>query len=161
LKNNPRYWDNSDSRLSIYHRLLLLIAISFLMVTLITCSPHLQHHGRFPETKTADQIIIEMKNWADLTDEQGIEVRPIIEEQVKRRIELIKKHKGNDREVIVSLKDALKELRVTTAKQLQHFLTNKQMIEYGGMQQEEDERISRGNVRQEMNPRKPGGRGPR
>ena len=161
LKNNTRYREKFDSRQSVSHPLLILVAFTLLLITLISCSPHLQNHGRIPETKTAEQIIIEMKNWADLTDEQEVKIRPIIEEQVKKRNALIKKYKGKDREAIISLKDGLKELRVTTAKELQYFLTNKQMIEYGGMQQEEDERIGRRNVRQEMNPQKPGGRGPR
>jgi hypothetical protein len=138
-----------------------LIAFLLLIITLISCSAHLPNHGGLPETKTADQIIIEMKNWADLTEEQEVKVRPLIEEQVKRRNELIKEYRGKDREAVVSLRDKLKELRVSTAKQLQYFLTSKQMVEYGGMQQEEDERICRGKAAPEMNLQKPSGRGPR
>lgn len=140
---------------------LILISFPLLVTISMTCSPHLQNRGRFPETKTVDQIIIDMKNWADLTDEQEGKIRPIIEEQVKKRKELIKNYIGQEREAIISLRDELRDLRVTTAKQLQYFLTNKQMVEYGGMQQEEDERLSRRKGQEEMNQKRPRDRGPR
>ncbi len=146
---------------SVYRVLFIFAAFAFPMLILMNCSPPLHNPERFQETKPAGQIIIEMRNWAGLTDEQEGKIRPIIAEQVNRRHEIIRKYKGGDREAVDFLKDELKELRVNTANRLQYFLTSKQMIEYGSMQQEEDERISRRVVRQEMSPDKTGGRGPR
>ncbi len=99
-----------------------------------------------------------------LTDEQEIKIRPIIEEQVKKRHELIKKYQGQDRPGRDSLRDELKDLRISTENQLQYFLTNDQMIRYGYMQQEEDQRIAgttSGKTQEEPGQEKPKGRGRR
>lgn len=93
------------------------------------------------EAKTADQIISGMKTEIRLTNEQEVNIRPIIEEQVKKRNELIKNYKGRDCHGTDCLKDELKEVRMSTENQLQYFLTNEQMIKYGYIQQEEDQRI--------------------
>ena len=116
-----------------------------LSTTLTSCSTHAQNRRQIPEareTKTADEIITQMKGRLHLTEDEEVKVRPIIEEQVKRRKELIKKYEGKGYKGMDSLKDELKDLRVSTANQLQYFLTNDQMIKYGAMQQEEDQRIS-------------------
>ena len=116
-----------------------------LPATLTSCSPHAQNRRRIPElreTKTTDEIIIQMKGWLNLTEDEEVKVRPIIEEQVKRRRELLKKYEGQEYKRMDSLKDELKDLRISTASQLQYFLTSDQMIKYGAMQQEEDQRIT-------------------
>ena len=82
-----------------------------------------------------------MKTEIGLTDEQEVNIRPIIEEQVKKRNELIKKYQGLNCHGTDCMKDELKDLRISTENQLQYFLTNDQMIKYGNMQQEEDQRI--------------------
>jgi hypothetical protein len=116
-----------------------------LSATLTSCSPHTQNRRRIPEareTKTAGEIITQMKGRLHLTEDEEVKVRPIIEEQVERRKELIKKYEGQGYKGMDSLKDELKDLRISTANQLQYFLTSDQMIKYGAMQQEEDQRIS-------------------
>ena len=137
-----------------------------LPATLTSCSPHAQNRRRIPEareTKTADEIITQMKGRLNLTEDEEVKVRPIIEEQVKRRKELIKKYAGQGYKGMDSLKDELKDLRISTANQLQYFLTSDQMIKYGAMQQEEDQRISREKSQTQQGeepqqPRKGGGR---
>jgi hypothetical protein len=125
----------------------VVIAGSLLLSTTLTsCSPHAQNRRRIPEareTKTADEIITQMKGRLHLTEDEEVKVRPIIEEQVKRRKELIKKYERQGYKGMDSLKDELKDLRISTANQLQYFLTSDQMIKYGVMQQEEDQWISR------------------
>jgi hypothetical protein len=123
---------------------ILLIGYSLLASTLISCSHPVQNRRRITEVKeakTADQIISGMKTTLRLTDEQEVNIRPIIEEQVNKRNELIKKYQGRDCQGTDCLKDQLKDLRISTENQLQYFLTNDQMIKYGNMQQEEDQRI--------------------
>jgi len=115
------------------------------LAALTSCSPHAQNRRRIPEareTKTADEIITQMKGRLNLTEDEEVKVRPIIEEQVKRRKEIIKKYEGQGYKGMDPLKDELKDLRISTASQLQYFLTSDQMIKYGAMQQEEDQRIT-------------------
>jgi hypothetical protein len=105
-----------------------------------------------------------MKTALRLTDDQEVNIRPIIEEQVKKRSELIKKYQGRDCPRTDCLKDQLKDLRISTENQLQYFLTNDQMIQYGNMQQEEDQRITgitSEKTQEEVTQEKPKGRGRR
>jgi hypothetical protein len=124
--------------------IIMLSGHLLLASTLISCSHPAQNRGRLreaKEAKTADQILSDMKAGLKLTDEQEVNTRPIIEEQVKKRNELIRKYQGRDCRGTDCLKDQLKDLRINTENQLQYFLTNDQMIKYGYMQQEEDRRI--------------------
>ena len=146
---------------------IMLIGFSLLTSTLISCSHPVQSRRRITEVKeakTAGQIISGMKTELRLTDEQEVNIQPIIEEQVKKRNELIKKYQGQDRQGLDSLRDELKDLRISTESQLQYFLTNEQMIKYGYVQQEEDQRIagnSSGRNQEEGGQEKPKGRGRR
>ncbi len=152
-----------------FHRysIILFIGCLLLATTLISCSHQAQNRRRIPvakEPKPADQIISSMRTVLRLTDEQEIKIRPIIEEQVKMRNELIKKYQGRGRPGMDSLKDELKDLRISTENRLQYFLTNEQMIKYGYMQQEEDRRIvgiASGKTQEEPGQEKPKGRGRR
>ena len=130
-----------------FHHFPVIILIGYLLLVsnLISCSHPDRNRRRMPEVKEpkpADQIIPDMKSWLKLTDEQVVNIRPTIEEQVKKRNELVKKYKDQGREGRDSLRDELKDLRISTEKQLQYFLTNEQIIDYGYMQQEEDQRIT-------------------
>ena len=133
------------------------ILLLFLASTFPSCSPHRQNLRPAPEPKSSDQIMSEMKRQLKLSNEQEVNIRPIIENQVKKREELIRKYQAQDRQSMASLRDELKDLRIVTEKQLQYFLTSEQMIDYGYMQQEEDQRISSAR-RQEDRPQMPKGR---
>jgi hypothetical protein len=101
-----------------------------------------------------------MKRQLNISNEQEVNIRPIIENQVKKREELTRKYQAQDHQSLASLRDELRDLRIITEKQLQYFLTSEQMINYGYMQQEEDQRISSAR-RQEERPQMPKGRGRR
>jgi hypothetical protein len=123
----------------------LVISVLCLVPTgiLVSCSP--PHHPiprQWPQTVPADQLILEMKDNLGLTDEQEANIRPIIEAQVRKREELTKEYWGGKRKDFESLKYDLKDLRISTESRLQYFLTEEQMIKYGDMEREEDERIS-------------------
>lgn len=133
------------------------ILLLFLSSTLSSCSSHNQNLRPAPQPKSPDQIINEMKRQLKLSNEQEVYIRPIIENQVKKREELIRKYQSQDRQSMASLRDELKDLRIITEKQLQYFLTSEQMIDYGYMQQEEDQRIS-SERRQEDRSQMPKGR---
>ena len=122
----------------------MLTGCLLLAGTLASCSSKAQNRRQNPETKIvkpADHIILEMKIDLNLSDEQELKIRPIIEEQVKKRKGLIEKFQGQGRPGQEALRYELKNLRISTAGQLQYFLTNEQMIKCGNMQQEEDQRI--------------------
>jgi len=141
----------------------LLILISFLsfVTALTSCAPPGRVHGQAPQIKTANEIISEMRNWANLTDEQEVKIRPIVEEHARKRNDLIRKYERQDRNKAVSLENDLRDLRRAAENQLQYILTNKQMIEYSNMQQEEDQRIVGGKTQERRDPEKPRDRGPR
>ena len=149
------------------YSMILWVGYLLLASTLISCSHSDQNRRRIPEAKEpkpANQIISAMTTVLKLTDEQEIKIRPIIEEQVKKRNELVKKYQGQGRPGRDSLRDELKDLRISTENQLQYFLTNDQMIRYGYMQQEEDQRIAgttSGKTQEDTGQEKPKGRGRR
>jgi hypothetical protein len=123
-----------------------IIGYFLLACTLISCSHAVHNRRRIPASiapKTADQILSDMKTGLGLTNEEKVKVRPIIEEQVRKRNEMIAKYQARDRKNGASLADQLKDLRIATEEKLQYFLTNEQMIKYEYMQEEEDQRISR------------------
>jgi hypothetical protein len=146
---------------------ILLLGCLLLAVTSISCSHPSQNRRRIPEpkeAKPADQIISGMKTSLGLTDEQENNIRPIIEQQVIKRNELIKKYKGLGQKGLDFLRDDLKDLRISTESQLQYFLANEQMIQYGELQREEDQRIagnSSGRTQEETTQEKPKSRGRR
>ena len=77
---------------------------------------------------------------------------------------MIEKYQGQGRKGMDSLRDDLKDLRISTASQLQYFLTNDQMIQYGELQREEDQRIAGdggGKAPEAAGQEKPKGRGRR
>jgi len=123
----------------------MLIGYLLLASTLVSCSSKAQNRRQNPETKIAkpaDHIILEMKIDLKLSDAQELKIRPIIEEQVKKRRGLIEKFQSQGRPGLEALRYELKDLRISTEGQLQYFLTNEQMIKYGKMQQAEDQRIT-------------------
>jgi hypothetical protein len=103
-----------------------------------------QGAGRTPGGKSADQIISDMKNRLNLTDEQEAKIRPIIEEQVKNRAALIEKYQGQGRQGMRSMRNELQELNQSTENQLQSILTKEQMEEYRKMQAEESQQRRKG-----------------
>ena len=149
------------------YSIIMLIEYSLLAFILMSCSHPVQTRRRTPEVKeakTAEQIISDMKTELRLPDEQEVNIRPIIEEQVRKRNELIMKYQGRDCHGTDCLKDELKDLRISTENRLQYFLTNDQMIKYGNMQQGEDQRIigvTRAKTQEDVTQEKPRGRGRR
>lgn len=141
--------------------LILFMAYFLLGGQLISCSHQARNREPILETKNTDQIMREMKNLLKLTPEQEVNTRPIIENQVEKRKALIQKYQGKGRQGMDSLRDELKDLRVSTENQLQYFLTNEQMIKYGYMQQEEDQGIISGRPQEEGGQKRPKGGGPK
>ena len=154
-------------RIFVYRLIVILVVCVFLAGALVSCSSNTPNPETRPElrrVKPADHILLEMEIDLNLSSEQVEKVRPIIEGQVKRRKDLIQRFQGQGQAGLGSLDAELKNLRIGTAKELQYFLTNEQMVKYGNMQQEEDRRImsqTRGEQEGHQLPRgrgsKPGG----
>jgi len=123
----------------------IILAAGLLVTATMACSSlNTQKARRVPGGKSADQIISDMKNRLNLTDEQEAKIRPIIEEQVKNRAALIEKYRGQGREGMSSMRNELQALNQSTENQLQSILTKEQMEEYRKMQAEEREQMRKG-----------------
>ena len=123
-------------------RLIVSIGCLLLAGTVMSCSHTGHNRQQIKGPRAADQILFQMKAYLDLTDEQEVKVRPIIEAQVKERNDEFEKCKDHGRDGRDYLKIELKDLRLRTEKQLQPLLTNEQLTRYGDMQLEEDQRIA-------------------
>jgi hypothetical protein len=159
------YFQSSTPNGTFAFRLLtILIVCVILEGALISCSSNTQNRRHTPEirrVRPADQILLDMEIDLNLSNEQAEKVRPIIEGQVKRRKELIRMFQDQGQAGLGSLQSELKDLRISTAKELQYFLTNEQMIKYGKMQQEEDQRIISQKPGEQEGQQVPKGRGGR
>ena len=135
--------------ISVYHSVFSPFFI-LLIVCILSVSPLLyslavaQSRGRVPPSKNADQIVSDMKSRLNLTDEQEAKIRPIIEEQIKKRNVLIEKYQGQGRQGRESLRGEMQALGKSTEDQLQPILTKEQLGDYQKMQEEERQNIRKG-----------------
>jgi len=95
-----------------------------------------------------DQVISKMKERLKLTEEQETKIRPIIEESVRARTELLENF-AQDKSRI---KSELLELQWKTGMRLGVILTEEQMKEYEKLREEQSEKMQHSDVQ--------GGRGP-
>ena len=123
---------------------ILLIAGIFSVSTLLGSLADAQSRSRVPPGKNADQIISDMKSRLNLTDEQETKIRPIIEEQIKKRNALIEKYQGQGHQGRESLRSEMQALGKSTEDQLQPILTKEQMGNYQKMQDEERQNMRKG-----------------
>jgi Spy/CpxP family protein refolding chaperone len=118
---------------------LIGIITCLVLVTIMTCSTantFRRGGGPMPEGETADQIISNMKERLNLTEEQEVRIRPIIEEQSEKRREIIQKCQEQGRQGMEYSRNELQELQKTTEEQLGAVLTEEQMEEYRKIQEE-------------------------
>jgi Spy/CpxP family protein refolding chaperone len=101
---------------------------------------------------SAEQVMARMKERLHLTEEQETKIRPIIEESVQARHEILEKD-SQDRSTI---KNELQELQWKTDMRLGVILTEEQMKEYEKLREEQSEKMQRGDVQGGVGPR--GGR---
>lgn len=87
--------------------------------------------------ETPEQVLSEMKERLNLSEEQATKVRPIIEGKIERLHNIVEKYRGQDRPKIPSLKGEIRKLRTSTEKCLANILTEEQLEEYRKMQEEE------------------------
>jgi hypothetical protein len=121
------------------------IAIVFLLLTLLSCSPaQVQGKGQMPPVKTAEEFLTTMKERLNLNAEQMEEVRPVIEEDRKMRNAIIGKYAGQGREAMSQARYEMEEFRKMTENKLSKILTAQQMEDYRKLCDEEDRAMRRG-----------------
>jgi hypothetical protein len=95
---------------------------------------------------TSEELLARMKDRLNLTDEQQVKVRPIIEEYWQKWLDIIEKYKGHSSPGgECCLRSELQRLWESTEKQLATVLTDKQIKKYqrtqGELQPKPPERI--------------------
>ena len=94
-----------------------------------------------PAGKAPDQIILEMKERLNLTEEQAVQFHPIMEESIEKRHALVQNYRGKGLRGMRSLRNEMQELREKTEKQLETILTETQMEEFRKMQDEQRKKM--------------------
>jgi len=103
----------------------------------------------------AGQTMTKMKERLNLTEEQETKIRPIIEQSMKERSEILK----NSQEDRNTIKKELQDLQWSTDVQLGMILTEKQMKEYQKFREEEIEKTPGGEMQPGRGSRGVGSRG--
>ena len=101
---------------------------------------------------SSEEVMTTMKGRLNLTKEQETKIQPIIEENIRKRLEILKKG-SQDRSTI---KSELQELQWKTDMQLGAILTEEQMKEYEKFREEQSERIQRSDMQGSRGPRSGG-----
>ena len=105
-----------------------------------------------PTEKTAEQILHQMKERLNLTDQQEAKLYPIIETSVEERRNIVGKYRGQNQPAILSLKREMYELQESLEKRLAEILTDKQMEKYRKLQAEERFEMCRETQRRKSGP---------
>jgi uncharacterized membrane protein YdfJ with MMPL/SSD domain len=99
--------------------------------------------------KIRDRIISNLATRLNLTEEQTEHIRPILEENITKRRELIEKYQGQGRQAFQAFREDNQQLQQETETQLEAILTGEQMREYKALQEE-----IRGKIREEIETRR-------
>jgi hypothetical protein len=121
------------------------------LVNPVLCTPAEGRGGwRNRQGKTAQDILDDMKECLNLTEEQVAQAQPIIEDQVQKRRETFESWREEGSQDRQSLKDAMQSLQEATESQLATILTEEQLEGLRKMQDEQREKRmgSRGGPRQ-------------
>ena len=135
---------------------LVYTTLCFCTLSMMACSAGPPHgpniRGGWPQGKTADEFISAMKTRLNLTEEQEIQVRPIIEKEFAKRHKIMEESMAQGPQGMQSLKNKMQELQIASERNLEKILTQEQMVEYQKLIDEE---------RQNMRKNRPSRRMPR
>ena len=141
----------------------LFIALGILVIFLVTAcaQPEISRYERANPTgpaqtgPTADQILDNMKSRLNLTEEQEAQIRPIIEDDITRRQEIMQKYRTKGPQGMKSMMKEMERIQVNTISQVAEFLTDEQLEEYRIMLEEQQQQ--RENMRAKMGGKRPMG----
>lgn len=85
---------------------------------------------------TVEEIVSQLQEQLNLTDEQVEQIRPIFEEEFEKREELFQKNRGQGPESRKALDTEFQKLQEETEKQLEEIFTEEQMALYRKMLEE-------------------------
>ncbi len=110
--------------------------ISFLPCLLIILSYSSVSADRGSGKNDPDLIMDRLQVRLNLTDEQVEKIRPIIEDRIDKRLELIEMRNDQDRAEMQSLRNEMQELKNESQRLIESILTEDQIVEYRKMQEE-------------------------
>jgi hypothetical protein len=96
-----------------------------------------------------------MKSRLNLTEEQEAQIRPIIEDDIAQRQEIMQKSRTKGPQGMESMMKEMEQIQADTTSQVAEFLTDEQLEEYRIMLEEQQEQ--RENMRAKMRGRRPMG----
>lgn len=137
--------------------------VKIFMLALVTaalltaCSSH--HQRPTMEVPTPQKRLYTLKHRLNMSDEQVIAVKPILEQEYERKTELMDAFRDGNREAMRENKQKLEDLEWDIFKQLSDHLTPEQMDIYSKLLEEEKEKMME--QMQANQGRKGGGQGKR
>ena len=137
---------------SVLKSLITLAYVSLLTAIFMMQPSSLQAQDSSNINASSEKIMSEMKERLKLTDEQETKIRPIIEDSLQRRSEILA-NSSKDR------KTALQELQWSTDMQLGKILTEEQMKEYEKLREEQSEKMQHSDMQRSRGSRIGGFRG--
>ncbi len=91
---------------------------------------------------SADQMLSQLKDSLKLTEEQEAKIRPIIDDSLRKRNEILSDGSKDSK----AMRAKLQELQWSTDMKLAGILTEEQMNQYEEMHEQESDKTSHGNV---------------
>ena len=137
---------------SVFKSLMTLAYVSLFTAIFMMQPSSLQAQDSSNINASSEKIMSEMKERLKLTDEQETKIRPIIEDSLQRRSEILA-NSSKDR------KTALQELQWSTDMQLGKILTEEQMKEYEKLREEQSEKMQHSDMQRSRGSRIGGFRG--
>ena len=131
----------------VFSTCVLLFAAIFIMPPLTAQAQDSSNSNKSPE-----QIMSQLKERLNLTEDQEAKVWPIIKESIKKRNEIIQNGTQDGKKK----KSALQELGWSTDMQLGNILTEQQMKEYQELQEEPSEKTQNNDMPRGRRARKRG-----
>jgi hypothetical protein len=126
-----------------------MIALIATLLILAAWPTDLRAQGRNPDPVVTDSLIDSYASRLNLTTEQEIALRSILETQSEKAQEMIGAARAQGREAMGAMRPKLQELQEDTNKQVQAVLTEDQIPEYHKIQAEIQE------MRRSMRQRRP------
>ena len=133
----------------------VLVILAFILFAAVFFMPSIeaQAYDSSNVNRSPEQIVEQMKERLHLTEEQAAKIRPIIEESVNDRRQILNDN-GQDRK---ANRSALQEIRWKTDMKLSQILTEEQMRDYQNLLEEKSEKSQKDDMHQGKGGRNGGG----
>lgn len=109
------------------------VTLALLCLILIACGP--KRPPKAMQTPTPEKRLYVLKHRLELTDEQVTTIRPIIEDHIEKKKEILDDFDPDEKE----FREKMEDLQWNTIKALSKHLSEEQMHLYSDLLQEEEE----------------------